>query len=92
MKTVPFLIALSITSCAVMIVVDYFLGAQAEFQKAYSVIERLAGEDQPTASFLVATRVRASGELAGVLAVNMISGAILTILIKIGMRMRKDAG
>ena len=43
MKTIYLLIIFSALSLSVMIVVDYILGAKAEFLNAYSVVQRLLG-------------------------------------------------
>jgi len=74
-----------------MIIVDYFLGPKAEFVNAYSAIERLIAEEQSVEYSLVARKFGESGELVGVLVVNMAAAAILTTLIRLFMRSSKTA-
>lgn len=91
MKTVSLFLALSLTCCAVMITVDYFLGPKAEFLNAYSVIERLMADEQSVEHSVVARKFGESGELVGALVVNMVAAAILMTLIRLFMRTRNTA-
>jgi hypothetical protein len=91
MKTVSLFLTLSLACFAVMIIVDYFLGPKAEFLNAYSVIERLMADEQSVEHSLVARKFGESGELVGVLVVNMVAAAIVTTLIRFFVRTRKTA-
>ncbi len=85
MKNILLLATLTVVSCLVMIVVDYFLGAKAEFLNAFSVVERLLGRTPSVGDSFVAKNFGAAGEFAGVLVVNVVFGYILAILVKFYM-------
>jgi len=76
-------VVLSLASLLVMAVVDFRLGAKAEFLNAWSVIERLLGREASAGWSVVARAFGAAGELVCVVVVNMIVGGVLTLLAKI---------
>ena len=83
MKTLLLFVVFSITSCVVMVVVDYLLGPRAEFINAYSALERLFGQNASAGRSYVAMEYGESGELLGVLIVSLLGGCILTVLAKV---------
>lgn len=83
MKTTSLIAILSIASLLVMIVVDYLLGAKAEFINAWSVIERLFGRPPSAGDSAVFLQLGAFGELISVFLVNAVIGGVLTFLAKL---------
>jgi len=83
MKSIPIFIILSVASLLVMIVLDYVLGARAEFINAWSVIERLLGRP-PSAGESAVFRYRgALGELIIVGLINVLIGGVLTLVVRL---------
>jgi hypothetical protein len=70
---------LAVASLVVMIVVDYFLGAKAEFINAWSVIERLLGREASAGGSAVYRTLGAAGEFVCVVLMNAIIGLALTV-------------
>jgi hypothetical protein len=69
-------------SLVTMVLVDYWLGPRAEFVNAWSVIERVFGYTPSAGESMVCQAYGATGEMVAVLLVNMLVGAILTVLIR----------
>ena len=63
-----------------MLLVDYVIGAEAEFLNAYSAASRLIGQPPDYGLSMVANNLGAAGELAVVLIVNLLIGGLLTWL------------
>lgn len=74
-------VVMSLTSLLVMVGVDYRLGAKAEFLNAWSVVERLLGRTPSAGESAVARVAGSTGELAGVVLVNLVIGGVLALLI-----------
>ena len=86
LKSVRLLVGLSVVSLLVMITVDAIIGSRAEFLNAYSVMQRLLGE-QPTAGIsLVARKLGPWGELGVVLAANLAIGGMLSAAVRLFSR------
>jgi hypothetical protein len=66
-----------------MVVVDYLIGAKAEFLNAWSVIERLSGKAPSAGESYVFRKVGAAGEFALVLIVNAVIGAALAFVVRL---------
>ena len=77
-NTLTLFFILTAISLTVMSVIDYILGAKAEFLNAYSVFERLTGHSPSAGTSWVAQEYGAMGELFCVLLANVIIGGILT--------------
>lgn len=82
MKTIPVFIVLSIARVYVMIVVDFFLGARAEFLNAWNVVERLLGHSPSAGDSAVYRSLGAAGEFLCVGLVNTAIGGVLTVFVK----------
>ena len=82
MKTFYLFIFLWLFSLLIMLVVDYSIGAKAEFINAYSVLQRLLGQEPSAGLSMVARKYGAVGELIGVLVINMLAGLVLTFMVK----------
>ena len=76
----PLFLLLSIASLLVMVVVDYFLGAKAEFMNTWSVFERLVGRAASAGDSAVYRSLGAAGELLCVVLVNAAIGGVLTVV------------
>ena len=83
MKTIYLLIIFSALSLSVMIVVDYILGAKAEFLNAYSVVQRLLGQAPTFGDSMVAKKYGAVGEFGVVIIANFLIGVILTLIVRL---------
>lgn len=70
-------------SLIVMVVVDAFLGARAEFMNAYSALQRLAGQVPAAGDSLIARKLGVVGELAVVIVTNLAIGGILTVVVRL---------
>ena len=79
---------LSAGSLLIMVIVDYVLGPEAEFLNAWSVAQRLAGLPS-TVNSLIYHKLGALGELICVLLVNMLIGALLTLLFNLPGMLRE---
>jgi hypothetical protein len=89
MKTLLLFVALSLTSCILMVATDNILGEKAEFLNASNAFERLLGKEPTASESYVAKKFGLSGELTAVLLVNLAIGLILTILVKALIRIQK---
>ena len=69
---------LSVASMLIMIVVDYIIGSKAEFLNAYSVLQRLMGQEPAAGPSTVARKLGSLGELGVVVLANLAIGGILT--------------
>ena len=78
MKTLVLLALLFFMSGSVIVVADYFLGRKAEFLNAFSVFQRILGQDPSVSASLIAKKFGEMGELLAVVAVNLVVGTILT--------------
>jgi hypothetical protein len=83
MKSIPIFIILSVASLLVMIVIDYVLGARAEFINAWSVIERLLGRPPSAGESAVFRYLGALGELIIVGLINVLIGGVLTLVVRL---------
>jgi hypothetical protein len=69
-----------------MTIVDYSIGAKAEFLNAYSVLQRLFGHHPTAGDSMVAQYYGAVGELAVVIVINIIVGVFLVFMISLFKR------
>jgi len=65
-----------------MIVVVFILGSKAEFLNAYSVVQRMMGQEASSGESLVAKKLGTCGEVGVVLATNLAVGGTVTGLIR----------
>lgn len=80
MRSIRLLVAFSLASCLIMIVVDYYLGSKAEFLNAFSVLERLLGRESSVDDSLVARKLGAVGEFVVVAVASIIAGGISVLV------------
>jgi hypothetical protein len=66
-----------------MILVDYIIGSKAEFLNAFSVLQRLIGQQATYADSMVAKKLGAAGEFIVVIIANIAIGGILTFVTRI---------
>jgi hypothetical protein len=82
MKTIHLLLLFSALSLVVMIWIDYIIGAKAEFLNAFSVVQRILGQQPSVADSMVAKKLGAIGEFAVVILANFVFGGILTSIFR----------
>ena len=78
---------LSVLSLVAMILIDRSLGSRAGFLNAWSVVERLLGRSPSAGISVVAHRTGALGELAVVIAANVVIGTLLAALVRLVARL-----
>lgn len=83
MRTLNLFLLASATSLIVMAVIDWLIGPKAEFLNAYSVFQRMIGQQPSAGDSLVTQKLGAAGELGVVLAANLAIGGIITAIIKL---------
>ena len=69
-------------SLTIMTIVDFMIGAQAEFINAWSVIERLTGQPSSAGNSFVYNKTGGIGELFIVVLINSFIGLLLALLSK----------
>ena len=69
-----------------MVIVDFILGPKAEFLNAFSVMQRLIGQQTTTGKSMIANTFGTVGELAVVIIVNIIIGVLLTFIMQLFLR------
>ncbi|MGE0352334.1 MAG: hypothetical protein AB7Q69_03765 [Gemmatimonadales bacterium] len=77
-------LVLSLLSLVVMVLVDRWMGARAEFLNAWSVVERLLGRHPLAGRSRVAQRFGAAGEALAVILANALVGAVLCAALQLG--------
>lgn len=82
MKAAYLLITFSVFSLIVMIVIDYSIGAKAEFLNAFSVMQRLLGQPPTFGDSILAKKFGAAGEFGAVIIANVIIGSVLTFIVR----------
>ncbi len=82
MKPLALFFGLSAASLVVMVVVDFLLGAKAEFLNAYSVVQRLVGQVPSAGTSQIARQFGAIGEFVAVLLANLAIGGMLAALVR----------
>ena len=82
MKTMYLVLICCTLSLAVMLVIDYALGAKAEFLNAFSVLQRLLGQQPTFGDSEIMKKWGASGEFGAVILANLMIGSILTFMIR----------
>ena len=88
MKTLSLLVVPSLISLFIMVVVDSFIGEEAEFMNAFSVLERLFDQKPSVGDSLLARQFGEGGELIAVLVANLFIGVMLTMIIRMWRRSR----
>jgi hypothetical protein len=83
MRAFPTFVLLTLASLAVMIAIDYLLGARAEFINAWSVVERLLGREASGGDSSVYRSLGAAGEFVCVVLVNAVIGLALTVIVRL---------
>ena len=91
MKTVTLIAVLSVVSCIVVVVIDYFLGPKAEFLNAYTAFERISGRESSVSDSFIFRQFGAVGEFVGVLIVSVLGGLVLTFFLRLVFRARSNA-
>jgi hypothetical protein len=79
-RIIGLFLILSAVCFGVFVLVDYLLGARAEYLNAWSVVERLAGREPAADQSTIARAVGPTGELLIVTAICVTAGAVLTAL------------
>lgn len=81
----PFMIyvAAGIGALAIMIIIDYILGSEAEHLNAWVILNRLMGRDRGLPDSLAIRKFGLYGAVALMLAVNTFLGLILINLLKL---------
>ena len=72
-----------IASLCFMIIIDFWLGPEAEHLNAWVIVNRLLGLDTGIPDSLAIRKLGISGALILTLAINMVIGAILMQLIRL---------
>lgn len=83
MKTMYIFLGASAASLIIMVVVDFIMGPEAEFLNAYSVFQRLLGQQPSIGESVVAQKLGALGEFVVVLAANLAVGGIVTAIVRL---------
>ena len=79
--TLRLVLILSCVSLAVMTLIDWVIGASAEFLNAFSAFERLVTGAASAGDSIVARSIGGWGELLVVICVNIVFGLILAGLV-----------
>ena len=83
MQSAKILLALTCFSLLVMLVIDYFIGAQAEFLNAYSVLQRLIGQQPTFGNSMVAEKSGSTGEFLIVIITNISIAGVITYFVRL---------
>ncbi|UCE89000.1 MAG: hypothetical protein JSW10_11945 [Pseudomonadota bacterium] len=81
MKPTHLLLIFSALSLALMIVIDYIIGPNAEFINAFSVVKRLFGYQPTVGDSMVTQQVGPAGELGAVLVANLAVGGVIAAIV-----------
>ena len=89
MKSTHLVLIFAVLSLVVMIVVDFLMGEKAEFINAFSVLQRILGQQPAVRDSMAADKLGYAGEFGAVLFLNLVIGGILTAVVQFVSRIKQ---